>query len=297
MRCTGAATLMAAITWPLWSRMGAATQRRPTSISSSSMRVAARADGGELLPAAPRASVMVLLGVALEAVVDHLLHDLRRLEGEQRLADARAMRRRARAQARATCAPPGGSRGCGCRARERWSRIASCTVSPVASASAWICSCAPRGRVHLAAHQRAQLEERQAQAVFPGLAVLLEDVVFDERGGEAVHGALGEPQARGERADAHLGSCSEKALVSRIDVGHRGQAHAPRLGLLELVHGWSSLHARTALRIAKPLAAHRRPRPAIDRGARARAPHASTLRVQAGHEHGARPRARRWRAR
>src|SRR6185312_121178 len=37
MRCTGAATLIAATTRALWSRMGAATQRSPTSISSSSI--------------------------------------------------------------------------------------------------------------------------------------------------------------------------------------------------------------------------------------------------------------------
>src|SRR6185503_20338276 len=37
MRWTGAATLIAATTCPLWSRIGAATQRRPTSISSSSI--------------------------------------------------------------------------------------------------------------------------------------------------------------------------------------------------------------------------------------------------------------------
>src|SRR5438128_688439 len=37
MRCTGAATLIAATTCPLWSRIGAATHRSPTSISSSSI--------------------------------------------------------------------------------------------------------------------------------------------------------------------------------------------------------------------------------------------------------------------
>ena len=37
MRCTGAATLIAAVTWPEWSRIGAAMQRSPTSISSSSI--------------------------------------------------------------------------------------------------------------------------------------------------------------------------------------------------------------------------------------------------------------------
>ena len=37
MRCPGAATLIAATTRPEWSRIGAATQRSPDSISSSSM--------------------------------------------------------------------------------------------------------------------------------------------------------------------------------------------------------------------------------------------------------------------
>jgi len=50
-------------------------------------------------------------------------------------------------------------------------------------------------RVHLAAHERAELEEREPEPVLPALAVLLEDVVLDERRGEAVHGALREAEA------------------------------------------------------------------------------------------------------
>ena len=50
--------------------------------------------------------------------------------------------------------------------------------------------------VHLAAHERAELEEREAEAVLPVLAVLLEDVVLDQRRREAVHRALGEAEPR-----------------------------------------------------------------------------------------------------
>jgi hypothetical protein len=74
MRCTGAATLIAAATWPLWSRIGRRDAAQPDLDLLVVDRVALRRIGR-----ARRERIAVgdgVVGVALEAVVDHLLHDL-----------------------------------------------------------------------------------------------------------------------------------------------------------------------------------------------------------------------------
>ena len=91
--------------------------------------------------------------------------------------------------------------------------------------------------VHLAAHERAELEEREARPVLAGLAVLLEEIVFDERRREAVHGALREPEAQRQRADAHLVFALGERLRQPDRVGDRRQADPARL---QLVHGRAS---------------------------------------------------------
>jgi hypothetical protein len=70
--------------------------------------------------------------------------------------------------------------------------------------------------VHLAAHERAELEEREAQAVFAALAVLLEDVVLDERRRQAMHRALASPRRPASALIPISYSCSENAFVRRI---------------------------------------------------------------------------------
>src|SRR5205823_598463 len=60
------------------------------------------------------------------------------------------------------------------------------------------------GDIHAPAHQGTELEERHAEPVFAGLAVLLEEARARQRRREPVHRALREPQPRGERGDAEL---------------------------------------------------------------------------------------------
>ena len=75
---------------------------------------------------------------------------------------------------------------------------------------------------------------------------LLEDVVLDERRGQAMHGALGESQARGERADPHLVFVLGERLGEADRVGDAGKAHAARLGLLRSAVVGLGGHQRTA---------------------------------------------------
>jgi len=54
MRCTGAATPTAAITAPLWLRIGAAIARRPASLSSSSIACSRERTSDSMLRIASR---------------------------------------------------------------------------------------------------------------------------------------------------------------------------------------------------------------------------------------------------
>ncbi len=58
--------------------------------------------------------------------------------------------------------------------------------------------------VHLPAHHRAQLEQRESEMIFAVAGVLLEDSLLEQRRGEPVNGALREAQPLGEIADADL---------------------------------------------------------------------------------------------
>ena len=49
--------------------------------------------------------------------------------------------------------------------------------------------------VHAPAHQRAELEQREAEPVFAGLVVLLEEARRGQRRRQPVHGALREARA------------------------------------------------------------------------------------------------------
>src|SRR5258708_40149696 len=60
------------------------------------------------------------------------------------------------------------------------------------------------GEVHLAAHHRPQLEQREPQVIFAVAGILLEDPGLQQGRRQAMHAALREPQTLGEIADADL---------------------------------------------------------------------------------------------
>src|SRR6185437_3289113 len=84
-----------------------------------------------------------------------------------------------------------------------------------------------RGRdVHLAPHQRAQFESREAEPIFVGFGILLEHARPDQGRGEAMHRALGESEALGEGGDAHFVLRVGEGLEQGDGVGDRGELGA-----------------------------------------------------------------------
>src|SRR5207244_7699980 len=86
------------------------------------------------------------------------------------------------------------------------------------------------------AHERAELEERGAEPVLAGFAVLLEEARACEGRGEPVHGALGEPQTCGEGGDAELVLLAGERGEDPNRVGYRRKASARRSAVLRLFH-------------------------------------------------------------
>ena len=72
--------------------------------------------------------------------------------------------------------------------------------------------------IHAPPHQGAETEQGDAEAVFAVVRVLLEHALRHQRGGEPMHGALGDAEPAGERADADI----DLVLGEGLEQGDRG---------------------------------------------------------------------------
>jgi hypothetical protein len=86
--------------------------------------------------------------------------------------------------------------------------------------------------VHAPAHQRAQPEQRDAELIFPALAVLLEQALGDQRDGSRWAVLLAMPRRRASALIPISTSCSEKAFSKRVAVATEDSRPRPERGPL-----------------------------------------------------------------
>ncbi len=103
--------------------------------------------------------------------------------------------------------------------------------------------------VHLAPHQHAELEQLEPEPVCAGLRIACEEAGLDERRGDPVHGALGEPEPARQVADADLVLGVRERLDEPRRIRDRRQPRAARPARFSAVaHPVPPTRARSAFR-------------------------------------------------